>query len=180
MFAAIRDMAALGVIMRHNTQQAVYMFQPSCYNTTVVKEMRTQTSEYSMQLRISMNPACPNGKIKESSGKSGSIRPFPWWFSGFCAAAQVVRIRRQFTELSTGKQSDETDLAISSLMPLADPRANAESLIHFARGHWSIENGNHYVRDRTYDEDRCPVRCRSRERSSADSSAIGPARSCRS
>jgi hypothetical protein len=27
-----------------------------------------------------------------------------------------------------------------------------------ARGHWSIENGNHYVRDRIYDEDRCQVR----------------------
>ena len=27
-----------------------------------------------------------------------------------------------------------------------------------ARGQWSIENGNHYVRDRSYDEDRCQVR----------------------
>lgn len=43
-------------------------------------------------------------------------------------------------------------------MPVANPRANAESLLDVARGHWSIENGNHYVRDRTYDEDRCPVR----------------------
>jgi len=31
-------------------------------------------------------------------------------------------------------------------------------LLGIARSHWSIENGNHYVRDRTYDEDRCQVR----------------------
>ena len=77
---------------------------------------------------------------------------------GFCGAAQVVRIHRHFTELSSGKQSDETDLAISSLPPLADPAANAGWLLDIARGHWTIENGNHYVRDRTYDEDRCQVR----------------------
>ena len=28
------------------------------------------------------------------------------------------------------------------------------------RGHWTIENRNHYVRDFTYDEDRCRVRAR--------------------
>jgi hypothetical protein len=27
-----------------------------------------------------------------------------------------------------------------------------------AREHWSIENGQYYRRDRTQDEDRCPVR----------------------
>jgi len=31
-------------------------------------------------------------------------------------------------------------------------------LLEIARGHWSIENGQHYRRDRTQDEDRCPVR----------------------
>ena len=31
-------------------------------------------------------------------------------------------------------------------------------MMDIARGHWTIENGNHYVRDRTYDEDRRPDR----------------------
>ena len=31
-------------------------------------------------------------------------------------------------------------------------------LLELARDHWSIENGQHYRRDRTQDEDRCPVR----------------------
>jgi len=77
---------------------------------------------------------------------------------GFCAAQQIVRIHRQFTTRSTGKISDETVFAISSLEPDADVEKNAEMMLDVARGHWSIENGNHYVRDRTYDEDRCPVR----------------------
>ena len=31
-------------------------------------------------------------------------------------------------------------------------------MLQLARGHWSIENGQHYRRDRTQDEDRCTVR----------------------
>ena len=76
----------------------------------------------------------------------------------FCAAAQVVRIRRRFTHLPGGKESDETVLGITSVLPLPDPATNAAYLLNIARGQWSIENGNHYVRDRTYDEDRCQVR----------------------
>ena len=77
---------------------------------------------------------------------------------GFCGAAQVARIHRHFREQSSGKESDETVLAITSLPPLADPAANAAWLLDIARSHWTIENSNHYVRDRTYDEDRCQVR----------------------
>lgn len=77
---------------------------------------------------------------------------------GFCAAAQVVRIHRHFTEQTTGKESDETVLGITSLLPQTDAAQNALWLLEIARGQWTIENGNHYVRDRTYDEDRCAVR----------------------
>ena len=77
---------------------------------------------------------------------------------GFCGAAQVVRIHRHFTERPSGEESDETVLGITSLPPLPNPTANAERLLDIARGQWTIENGNHYVRDRTYDEDRCQVR----------------------
>ena len=36
--------------------------------------------------------------------------------------------------------------------------ATPQRLLELARDHWSIENGRHYRRDRTQDEDRCPVR----------------------
>lgn len=69
-----------------------------------------------------------------------------------------MRIRRQFTTLSSGQQSDETVLGITSLTPIDDVEQNAQRMLDVARGQWTIENSNHYVRDRTYDEDRCPVR----------------------
>jgi len=77
---------------------------------------------------------------------------------GFYGAAQIARIHRQFLHLKSGKQSDETVLAISGLAAVPDAKANGEALLEIARGQWSIENGNHYVRDRSYDEDRCQVR----------------------
>ena len=69
-----------------------------------------------------------------------------------------MRIHRHFKELSTGKESDDTVLGITSLLPLTGSIENAHCLLEIARGQWTIENGNHYVRDRTYDEDRCQVR----------------------
>lgn len=77
---------------------------------------------------------------------------------GFYGAGQVARIRRRFLHLRSGNESDETVLAITGLAALPDIKVNGEALLEIARGQWSIENGNHYVRDRSYDEDRCQVR----------------------
>lgn len=78
---------------------------------------------------------------------------------GFYGAAQVARIRRHLQNIKSGKASDETVLAIiTGLTALPDLKINAETLLEIIRGHWAIEDGNHYVRDRTYDEDRCQVR----------------------
>lgn len=77
---------------------------------------------------------------------------------GFYGAAQVARIRRRFLYPKSGRQTDETVWAITSVQPLDNEPANAQALLEIARGQWTIENGNHYVRDRSYDEDRCQVR----------------------
>ena len=77
---------------------------------------------------------------------------------GFCGAAQVVRIHRHFQHCKSGKASDESVLGISSLAPSANEHDNAAALLEVARSQWAIEDGNHYVRDRSYDEDRCQVR----------------------
>ena len=77
---------------------------------------------------------------------------------GFYGAAQVARIHRRFLYLKSGKQSDETVFVITGLAPQPEEKANGAALLEIARGQWSIENGNHYVRDRSYDEDRCQVR----------------------
>jgi predicted transposase YbfD/YdcC len=53
------------------------------------------------------------------------------------------------------KETDDVRFAVASYWP---QEAGPEALLQLARGHWSIENGQHYRRDRTQDEDRCPVR----------------------
>lgn len=77
---------------------------------------------------------------------------------GFYGTTQIARIHRHFLTLKSGKQSDETVLVITGLAALPEANANGKTLLEIARGQWSIENGNHYVRDRSYDEDRCQVR----------------------
>jgi len=54
-----------------------------------------------------------------------------------------------------GKRTEATRYFITSV-----PRAmaNASQLLGWARGHWSIENGSHYVRDVTLGEDASRIR----------------------
>jgi len=54
-----------------------------------------------------------------------------------------------------GKLTAEISYLITSLSP---EQANPAQLLFLARGHWTIENRLHWVRDVTFDEDRCQVR----------------------
>ena len=77
---------------------------------------------------------------------------------GLAGVAQVVRIHCHTQEVRQGrviKETDDVRFAVTSYWP---EEAGPLSLLELARGHWSIENGQHYRRDRTQDEDRCPVR----------------------
>ena len=68
---------------------------------------------------------------------------------------QVARIERVRVRLKDNAEQHEIVFNITSLTP---DKADAHSLLALNRGHWSIENRLHYVRDRTYDEDRSQVR----------------------
>ena len=76
---------------------------------------------------------------------------------GLAGVAQVARLHNHTQLLRRGKVIKETDdvrFAVTSYWP---EEANPDRLQELGRGHWSIENGQHYRRDRTQDEDRCPV-----------------------
>jgi predicted transposase YbfD/YdcC len=77
---------------------------------------------------------------------------------GLAGVAQVVRLRCHVQEMRKGqvvKETDDVRFAVTSYWP---EEAAAPQMLELAREHWSIENGQHYRRDRTQDEDRCPVR----------------------
>lgn len=64
-----------------------------------------------------------------------------------------MRVQRDTTR--NGKPTTEIIYAITSRPAAA---ADAEQLANFIRGHWSIENRIHYVRDVTFREDASRVR----------------------
>lgn len=71
----------------------------------------------------------------------------------FCG--QVACIERHTENLKTGKKRRETAYLITSL---SSQNASPKQLLDLNRGHWSIENKSHYVRDVTFDEDRSQIR----------------------
>lgn len=74
---------------------------------------------------------------------------------GFPSASQVVKVYRERCDLGDHLESQETSYYVTDLS--ADEASPAE-LAHHIRGHWRIENSSHYVRDRTFDEDRSQTR----------------------
>ena len=77
---------------------------------------------------------------------------------GLAGVAQVVRIRcyaQTVRQSKVIKESDDVRFAVTTYSP---QEAGPDPLLLLGRDHWSIENGQHYRRDRTQDEDRCPVR----------------------
>jgi len=64
-------------------------------------------------------------------------------------------IERPTIEKTTGKPSTETVYGLTRHTPAtADPAR----VLAFNRGHWTIENGCHYLLDWNWDEDRCTLR----------------------
>jgi hypothetical protein len=74
---------------------------------------------------------------------------------GFPSASQVVKVYRERCDLGDHLESEETSYYVTDL---SQEEASPEGLAHHIRGHWRIENSSHYVRDRTFDEDRSQTR----------------------
>lgn len=58
-------------------------------------------------------------------------------------------------DMKTRKESSETVYHVTSLF---QKQASSQELMGYVRGHWSIENSEHYVRDETFGEDRSRIR----------------------
>lgn len=55
----------------------------------------------------------------------------------------------------TGARREDCTFGLTSM---TKDRATPENLLGITRGHWEIENRNHYVRDTTYREDLSQIR----------------------
>lgn len=73
----------------------------------------------------------------------------------FPHARQAVQIIRKTRRLDSKKWTTDVAYAVTSLTA---EQATANQLATLVRGHWTIENRLHWVRDVTFDEDRCTVR----------------------
>ena len=73
----------------------------------------------------------------------------------FPHVGQAFVVERERIEKKTGKSSTELAYGITSPTP---EQADAKQVLQTNRGHWSIENGCHYILDWNFDEDRNRIR----------------------
>ena len=69
---------------------------------------------------------------------------------------QVFQCHYTYENLNTGEKTTKVHYGITSLTP---EEASAERLLALKRGHWSIENKSHWMRDTLLGEDAASVRC---------------------
>lgn len=77
-------------------------------------------------------------------------------YLGWPGATQVLQRTCTRLKLTTGKQSQEVSYGLTNLTPQDARAAQLEALW---RGHWTIENCKHYVRDVTMGEDAGQAHC---------------------
>lgn len=95
---------------------------------------------------------CGHGRIEQRRlSASSALSDHELW----PGLAQVFAIEREVRHQKSGKSSQEVVYGCTSL---SKEQASAEVLLKLVRGHWTIENRSHWVRDVRFDEDRSQVR----------------------
>ena len=72
-------------------------------------------------------------------------------YSDWPGLEQAFKLRRRRLDIKTGKEEIEIVYGITSL---SAAKASPQRLLYLSRSYWGIENGLHYRRDVTFNEDR--------------------------
>ncbi len=100
-------------------------------------------------------PAKAHGRIEARRIAARDLLPNT--LGPFPGVRQAFRVVRERTDAKTGAASRETACGITTVP--AD-RADPERLLAWNRGHWQVENGNHFRRDASMGEDAARFRAR--------------------
>ena len=94
-----------------------------------------------------------HGRIERRRCQAVDLTATAWdGYADLYGRRQAMRIERERERVKDGTRSIEVTYCLTSL---GAERADPEQLLALVRNHWHIENRLHYVRDFTYDEDRC-------------------------
>ncbi|RKU07464.1 ISAs1 family transposase, partial [Candidatus Poribacteria bacterium] len=90
------------------------------------------------------------GDLRQGASKQAqSLNTYLDWLG----IAQVIQYRWTDKNQKTGEETHKVHYGITSLTPAA---ASAKRLLEIRRGHWSIENKSHWIRDIQLGEDASP------------------------
>ena len=125
--------------------------QPALYEAVALLFRQPPVPVRRGELRTAQTEGKDHGRLERRTlASSTALTGYLSW----PGAAQVMRRTCRRINMRSGLVETETTYGITSL-----PRALAgpQQLEQFWRGHWTIENRLHYVRDETLGEDRCQV-----------------------
>ena len=132
-----------------------YVFEAKGNQPKIELQLRT---EYQWSGRCHRTADCHHGRIETReirvSSEIDRDVPEPWLdFPGARFAAELIR---QVEIKKTGEVRDPVTVHLVTNLP--PEQATPERLLALNRGHWTVENRIHWIRDKVFQEDKCRVR----------------------